>query len=264
MDDPENPTDSTYETARRKAEQCFLVASDDWVNAVTAEFRLPTQPPPSDLNSLMANAPPGATSDHTEAATPKTFGRLKLKLRRKLVELCREYAMAELRAYVALLDRLGIPPSRIVAKVEEHAIDILKEIRERKWLASIRQIWMLFDVSSWIELRWGVVEEDVQSFTHVTLAKEIWSRDESHNRKNKRGRPQIIPDKLKAEASALKAHGGSYREVAVKLYRTKHPTPQQVKNVYSILRHYGRKVAKQSLSGPEHAKPSQGTYKNKG
>jgi hypothetical protein len=52
----------------------------------------------------------------------------------------------------------------------------------------------------------------------------------------KRGRPVKIPDERKR--LALSVNGN--RERARILYNTKFPTPQQVKNVYSILRHYQR------------------------
>jgi hypothetical protein len=52
-----------------------------------------------------------------------------------------------------------------------------------------------------------------------------------------RGRPTEIPDERKQRA--LAAQGGKAR--AQILYATKYPTPQQVKNVSSILKHYRRK-----------------------
>ena len=71
-------------------------------------------------------------------------------------------------------------------------------------------------------------------------------------RKNKRGRPQTIPDELKAAAAALKASGGSNREAAAKLYSTKYPTSQQVKNV--SVRSFG--TIGQRLKNPLHPAPS--------
>lgn len=53
----------------------------------------------------------------------------------------------------------------------------------------------------------------------------------------KRGRPTEIPDERKQRA--LAARGGKAR--AQILYATKYPSPQQVKNVSSILKHYRRK-----------------------
>jgi hypothetical protein len=55
----------------------------------------------------------------------------------------------------------------------------------------------------------------------------------------KRGRPTEIPDERKQRALAVR--GGKAR--AQILYATKYPTPQQVKNVSSILKHYRRKSA---------------------
>lgn len=52
--------------------------------------------------------------------------------------------------------------------------------------------------------------------------------------KRKRGRPTEIADERKQRALAVQ--GGKAR--AQILYGTKHPTPQQVKNVPTILRHY--------------------------
>jgi hypothetical protein len=53
----------------------------------------------------------------------------------------------------------------------------------------------------------------------------------------RRGRPIEIPDDLKEKA--LRVTGGKAR--AKILYRTPYPTPQQVKNVPTILRHFKRK-----------------------
>jgi hypothetical protein len=52
--------------------------------------------------------------------------------------------------------------------------------------------------------------------------------------KRTRGRPTEIPDELKRKALAVK--GGKTR--AQILYGIRYPTPQQVKNVSSILKHY--------------------------
>jgi hypothetical protein len=56
------------------------------------------------------------------------------------------------------------------------------------------------------------------------------------NPRRHRGRPQKIADALKERA--LVAQGGKAR--ARILYETRYPTPQQVKNVSSILKHYQR------------------------
>jgi len=47
---------------------------------------------------------------------------------------------------------------------------------------------------------------------------------------------------LKAAAAAAKASGGTNRKAAEIIYKTKYPTPQEVKNVPSILRNYRAKV----------------------
>jgi hypothetical protein len=55
--------------------------------------------------------------------------------------------------------------------------------------------------------------------------------------RKKRGRPTEIPDERKQRA--LETHGGRAR--AQILYDTKYPTPQQVKNVSAIMKHYSAK-----------------------
>ena len=52
----------------------------------------------------------------------------------------------------------------------------------------------------------------------------------------KRGRPTEISEELKKKALTVKGDTPRARI----LYQVKYPTPQQVKNVYSILRHYKR------------------------
>jgi hypothetical protein len=57
----------------------------------------------------------------------------------------------------------------------------------------------------------------------------------------KRGRPQNIPDDRKRRALKVKTDGGTNREAARALYDVPYPTPQQVKNVPTILRHFVKK-----------------------
>ena len=57
-----------------------------------------------------------------------------------------------------------------------------------------------------------------------------------NQQKKKRGRPTKIADELKAKA--LEVQGGTAR--AKILYQTSYPTPQQVKNVPAVLRHFER------------------------
>ena len=56
--------------------------------------------------------------------------------------------------------------------------------------------------------------------------------------KRRRGRPTTIPDELKRKALAAKCEGKSNKELAKILYTNTYPSPQQVKNVPSILRHF--------------------------
>jgi hypothetical protein len=69
---------------------------------------------------------------------------------------------------------------------------------------------------------------------------------ESNGKGRKRGRPQKISDDRKAEAQARKDSGGTNRDAAAILYETKYPTPQQVKNVSSLLRGHRNKNPKQA------------------
>lgn len=77
-------------------------------------------------------------------------------------------------------------------------------------------------------------------------AKHEDSEDESDSSapnavKKKRGRPQLIPDERKIAAAELKAAGGTNREAAVLIYGKKYPSPQETKNVSTILKHYLKK-----------------------
>jgi hypothetical protein len=54
--------------------------------------------------------------------------------------------------------------------------------------------------------------------------------------KRARGRPAKIAAELKEQARKVKANGGTNRDAAAMLYGVKYPTPQQVKNVCSLLR----------------------------
>lgn len=59
-----------------------------------------------------------------------------------------------------------------------------------------------------------------------------------------RGRPQTIPDDLKDEALKAKDGGGTNRDAAKIIYQTNRPSPQQVKNVSTILREHVKKLKK--------------------
>jgi len=60
--------------------------------------------------------------------------------------------------------------------------------------------------------------------------------------KQKGGRPQEIPVQRKVQALALKKSGGTNKAVAAVLYKIRYPSPQQVRNVSSILRHYEKRT----------------------
>jgi hypothetical protein len=70
----------------------------------------------------------------------------------------------------------------------------------------------------------------------------------------KRGRPQTITDEKKIAAARLKASGGTNAEVATVIYDTKYPTPQQKKNVSSILRHHQQKSPVKPRKTPPKAR----------
>jgi hypothetical protein len=79
----------------------------------------------------------------------------------------------------------------------------------------------------------------------------------------KRGRPQEIPDRRKVEAAALKASGGTNKQAAAKLYDTRFPSPQQVKNVPAILKHH-RQKSNQSVSSASARKTALKPLNTKG
>lgn len=70
----------------------------------------------------------------------------------------------------------------------------------------------------------------------IYLSEPDPKQSSKHNKK--RGAPIKISNELKERALEIKARGGSNREAAEVLYHTKRPTPQQVKNVPSIFKHY--------------------------
>lgn len=80
----------------------------------------------------------------------------------------------------------------------------------------------------------------------------------------RRGRPQTLPDEKKAAALEAKNAGGSNRDAAAILYATKHPSPQQVKNVSTLLRIYAAKVNRPNSTRHELRKPSRKPNENRG
>jgi hypothetical protein len=69
----------------------------------------------------------------------------------------------------------------------------------------------------------------------------------------RRGRPPKLSEEKKAAAQKAKSDGASNRDAAVILYDAKYPSSQQIKNVSSILRNYGKKPPQ---SGPYLTKVS--------
>jgi len=57
----------------------------------------------------------------------------------------------------------------------------------------------------------------------------------------RRGRPQTISDEKKRAAQAVKDGGGTNMDAAKVLYNEKRPSPQHVKNVPTILKHFKKK-----------------------
>ena len=82
--------------------------------------------------------------------------------------------------------------------------------------------------------------------------------------KKKRGRPQIIPDERKTAARGKKLEGGSNLDAAKLLYDKLYPTPQEVKNVPSILNHFETKLTELKRAAAGGAKRSRKTNKTKG
>jgi hypothetical protein len=64
----------------------------------------------------------------------------------------------------------------------------------------------------------------------------------TQSHRKKRGRPSTISDESKTKAAQLKANGGTNKQAAEVLYGTKYPSPQQTKNVSSILKHRQKKI----------------------
>lgn len=73
--------------------------------------------------------------------------------------------------------------------------------------------------------------------------KPVPPQEQSPSTPRKRGRPPIS-DALKHRAQEIKNAGGSNKDAAVEIYGTKYPTPQQVKNVPTILRHFRQRMKK--------------------
>lgn len=74
-----------------------------------------------------------------------------------------------------------------------------------------------------------------------TAERSEWS---SHTRlPRKRGRPAEIDTVTKEAALAVKARGGTGKEIAKVLYKTPYPSIQQVKNAPNILKHYLKSVS---------------------
>ncbi len=96
----------------------------------------------------------------------------------------------------------------------------------------------------------GVIERVIEASVLycVELHREALERPDDKSRAEmttprKRGRPPIA-DELKIKALEAKANGGSNRDAAKELYSTRYPTPQQVKNVPTILRHFADRMKK--------------------
>jgi hypothetical protein len=80
----------------------------------------------------------------------------------------------------------------------------------------------------------------------------------------RRGRPQTIPDERKAAGRKSMLDGGSNLDAAKLIYNKQYPTPQEVKNVPSILRNYQQKLKKSTLLGSKPPKVSRKPKKHAG
>jgi hypothetical protein len=60
--------------------------------------------------------------------------------------------------------------------------------------------------------------------------------------RKKAGRPATISSELKEDALTVREKGGTWKDVAKKLYQTQYPSKQQIKNAPNVLKHYQKTV----------------------
>jgi hypothetical protein len=175
MTEPNENTDAGYANSRRKAEQTFFLASVDWLERVVREAeKLPKMPKP-DVRKIVAEAfAAGLRGEEMKLEKPPKR-RFSSDLILNLVETRHKYGEAELRAYPALLERKGVPPSQAVPELEQHAEETLGEIHKRKRTRNIEEnVTGLFDNEPWIEGSGHFVEDRIREFVHDDLHNWVW------------------------------------------------------------------------------------------
>lgn len=147
--------------------------------------------------------------------------------------------------------------SRLCEKVKEHFIDALY-VEPGRWDQLFGRVHKAISrrVPHWLAAH-AEATETSPCTTQISLAPQSGGT-------KKRGRPQTIPDERKQAALAQKREGGTNRDAAKALYGVRFPTPQQVRNVPSILRYHEGKLKNSREVAPSGVKASRKINKNRG
>lgn len=162
--------DREYEEARQAAERAYYLADTDWLRQLSDEAqRLPKVK--RSIGTLRAAAAAALRGDELPP-TPKRA--VSSELIQKQIELCRNFAQMELTAYLELLKRQGSTPSQLVVGIEAHTIELVAEVKRRKWSIAIGKLDGLFDPCIWIEDSWTFLVDRIQDLLHEQLIPRIW------------------------------------------------------------------------------------------
>jgi hypothetical protein len=241
MDSLTITTDEAYEGESREAERGFRQGLKE----------CPEMPNPRIHHNTDKFSDDGERLNHVNEEVLSQLGRL-----------CIDYAVAELRAYARLCHRSRIPTVQVVDIFRRYVSNALEDMRASKWKDALMNTTGLFTFDEPGEREWNricavvrssekLVEGELrcgfeESGTEMLHSHIAVQRPTDEGKARRQGRPQTIPDERKQAAALVKESGGSNRDAAARIYATKYPTPQQVKNVPSILRAHKKKASKQA------------------
>jgi hypothetical protein len=149
-------TDQEYEDDLQKAEHAFGLAHCDWRAAVGELTPSP----------IVLDEPERL---HLDA---------QLLLKRALADLaaaCREYLESGLRAFSRLVQRINVPRSVAIRRLDDYKAQILGETWEKKWDYEVKPLAKSYGCEDVAVEMWNCVELRARGFVIEILEPEIWS-----------------------------------------------------------------------------------------
>ena len=169
--DPLHPsTDEQYEKDRELAEKDYFIASTNWFVQVVAEVK--ELPPPVSAEAVVFRAfQAGLRGDVALPSEARSFPAPIRIL--ELSNMCRDFAKAELRAYVSLVQRSRLPKTQKVGALRLHTEETIAETLAHRWGWGMKQFEGLYTILNSSTEAWKEVEEEIRGAA-LDFEREIW------------------------------------------------------------------------------------------